>query len=68
MKTIRGLGLGDAGLGRGAMRISNRVSVGAMGLAAGDALAPEQLSAIFAPFVAAGFRSVADPTHAPTER
>jgi hypothetical protein len=68
VKTIRGLGLVNAGLGRGAMRISNRVSVGAMGLAVRDTLAPEHLRAILEPFVAAGFRSVAEPTHAPTER
>jgi hypothetical protein len=62
LRTFRGLGLADSGLGKGIRRISM------MGLAVGDALAPERLSAIFAPFVAAGFRSVAEPAHAPTER
>jgi hypothetical protein len=66
LKTMRSLDLGD--LGRGVLRISSRVKAGAMGLAVRDALTPEQLGAIFAPFVAAGFRSVADVAAAPTEQ
>lgn len=68
LQTVRGLGLGDSGLGRGILRISNRVDAAATGVAVGDGLAPEQLRAILEPFVAAEFRSVAEPTHAPTER
>jgi hypothetical protein len=68
LKTVRGLGLADSGLGKGVRRISTRVKGAALGLAVRDALTPEQLRVILAPFVAAGFRSVADPTAAPTEQ
>jgi hypothetical protein len=68
LKTVRGLGLADAGLGDGFMRISTRVKGAAMGLAVRDALTPEQLSVILEPFIALGFRSVAEPTPAPPEQ
>jgi hypothetical protein len=67
-KTFRGLGLGDSGLGKGTSIIYDRVDTAATGLAVRDALSPEQLQVILAPFVALGFRSVADATPAPTDQ
>src|SRR6478672_7923973 len=58
LQTMSSLDLGDQE--RSILRISSRAKAGAMGLAVRDALTPEQLSAIFAPSVAAGFRPVAD--------
>jgi hypothetical protein len=49
------------------MRISTRVKGAALALAVRDALTPEQLQVILAPFVAAGFRSVAGPANVPTD-
>jgi hypothetical protein len=66
-RTVRSLGLGDSGLGRGIMRISVRVDTAAIGLAVRDRLAPEHLRVILEPFVAIGFRSIADAAAAPTE-
>lgn len=68
LKTFRGLGLADSDLGKGIRRISLRLEAAAKGLAVRDALSPDQLRVILAPFVAAGFRSVADPVTAPTEQ
>jgi hypothetical protein len=65
-RTVRSLGLSS--LGKGIRGISARVDGGAMGLAVGNGLAPEHLQVILAPFVAAGFRSVADPATAPSEQ
>jgi len=68
IKTVRGLGLADIGQRMGPSIVANRVEVAAMGLAVRDALTPEQLRVIVEPFVAVGFRSVADPAPAPTEQ
>jgi hypothetical protein len=56
-KTVRGLGLGDSGLGMGLKVISFRVNVAATGLAVRETLSPEHLRVLLAPFVALGFRS-----------
>lgn len=65
-KTLRGLGLGDSGLGTKISKIYSRIDAAARGLAVRDALSPEQLRVILAPFIALGFRSVADPAPEPT--
>src|SRR6478752_2244375 len=67
LKTFRGLGLGDSGLGTKISTIYSRIDAAARGLAVRDALSPEQLRVILAPFVAVGFRSVADPAPAGQE-
>ena len=67
-KIIRGLGLGNIVPRMGVSIIASRVKVAAMGLAEGDALAPERLRVILAPFISLGFRSVADPATAPSEQ
>ena len=67
-KTFRGIGLGDSGLGTRISIIYSRIDAAAGGLAVRDALTPEHLRVILAPFVAAGFRSVAEPAPRPTEQ
>jgi hypothetical protein len=68
LKIVRGLGLANIGPRMGASIIASRVEVAAMGLAVGDGLTPEQLRVILEPFVVLGFRSVAEPTPAPTDQ
>jgi hypothetical protein len=51
-----------------AATIGSRVDSAAKALVVGEALAPEHRTLIFEPFVAAGFRSVADPAAATTEQ
>ena len=68
LKTFRGLGLGDSGLGTKISTIYNRIDTAAMGLAVRDVLSPEHLQVILAPFVAFGFQSVSDAAIAPTEQ
>ena len=48
LKTFRGLGLGDSGLGTKITTIYSRIDAAARGLAVRDALSPEQLRAIIA--------------------
>ena len=67
LKTFRGLGLGDSGLGTKISTIYSRIDAAARALAVRDALSPEQLRVILAPFVALGFQSVSDAAPAPTE-
>jgi len=62
LKTFRGLGLGDSGLGTKISTIYSRIDAAARGLAVCDALTPEQLRVLLAPFIALGFQSVSDPT------
>lgn len=66
-KAFRGLGLGDSGLGKGISIIYARIDTAAKGLAVRDALTPEQLQVILAPFIAIGFKSVLDAATSPTE-
>ncbi len=67
LKTFRGLGLGDCGLGTKISTIYSRIDAAARGLAVRDALSPEHLRVILAPFLALGFPSLADPASAPSE-